>query len=1006
MFKKLFGTRHAKVWGIVTAAVIVVAIVLNIVCFTVVSKVFDNLWGGDTSSGRGEGGVYTLDEGITDKKSAQANGNAVSEEICEEGFVLLKNAKVGEAPALPLATTSSAKKKVSVFGKNSVNLVYGGSGSGAGNTEGAKSIYDSLTAANYEYNGKLKAFYDDNNKSGTGRPASLDIEAGIPSGFSTGETPVSSYENDKELTDSFSEYKDMAIVVISRTCGEGNDVPLTMKDEKGGKLSGAYDENDHYLELDKNEQDMLKMVCEAGFDRVVLVINSSQTMELGFLDDITDGDDTMIDYDFASGIDAAVWIGGPGASGIMALGRILNGEVNPSGRTVDTYSRDFTQLPVYPNLMKKGSDDMPSDMYYKGSTSSPQNVYYSDYEEGIYIGYRYFETRAAEMNEDAAGSGDEWYKNNVVYPFGYGLSYTTFDWSADTDSLDNGVIEKDSTITVNVNVKNTGNVAGKDVVQLYARTPYTDGEIEKADKVLVAFGKTDTLDAKTGEGTVSLTFDAYDLASYDSLDANKNGFKGYELEAGDYTFFISTDAHTAVDEFTMKVTSDIRYKTSVEGGAEVVNRFDDVDDQLGQQLSRADFEGTFPEARTADERIEDDAFFAEVNSFDTNNPITDDSDEVKNADLSYSTKKVSDGITLIDLVGADYDDEDWDELLAKMTLKSMHEMRELTAYGTAAADFIKKPKTIDADGPVGFTQFMGGGNEVTDTCMYPSEPVLGSTFNVALAEKMGKAIGNEALIGDGNDPYTGWYAPGLNLHRSPFGGRNYEYYSEDVILSGKMGANVIKGAWSKGVCAYMKHFAVNEQETHRTGVCTWITEQTMREIYLKAFEIAVTEDVDSAKGVMSSFNRLGTLWAGGDYRLLTEVLRNEWGFVGCVISDFSVGLDYMSSKQMAYAGGDLNLTNIDTGNWVDKNSKTDIYVVKNCIKNFLYMLVNSNAMNGMGADYKTHLATWKVVVIIIDVAVFVGLAVWGVFAILGSLRKSKQSVPADTDDKQDGGSDK
>ena len=259
MFKKLFMTRQSKIWGIVTAAVIVVALVLNIVCFTVVSKVFDNVFGGDTSSGRGDGGVYALDEGITDKESARANGNAVSEEITEEGFVLLKNGKVGDDPALPLETSSSAKKKVSVFGKNSVNLVYGGSGSGAGNTEGAKSIYDALTAANYEYNAKLKAFYDDNNKSGTGRPASLDIEASIPSGFATGETPVSSYESDTELTDSFSEYKDMAIVVISRTCGEGNDVPLTMKDSSGNKLAGAYDANDHYLELDKNEQDMLKM---------------------------------------------------------------------------------------------------------------------------------------------------------------------------------------------------------------------------------------------------------------------------------------------------------------------------------------------------------------------------------------------------------------------------------------------------------------------------------------------------------------------------------------------------------------------------------------------------------------------------------------------------------------------------------------------------------------------------------------------------------------------------
>lgn len=978
--KVIFGNLHSRVWVIVTAALLVVAIVCNVVAFNVVNKVFDNLWGGDTSSGRGEGGAYTLDEGIKDKATALANANGVNEEICEEGFVLLKNEGV-----LPVKTSAASPKKISVFGKNSVNLVYSNSGSGGGNAKGARTIYESLEEAGYECNPALKSFYE-SSASGSGRPESPTIgSGGVTTGFEIGETEIGAY-GAAGVKDSFQKYSDMAIVVISRTCGEAADAPTSMKDDKqsDGKIKGAYSADDHYLELDKNEQDLLQMVCE-NFDKVVLVVNSNNPLELGFLDGVADGDDTAVNYDFASKIGAALWIGSPGGSGIMALGRILNGEVNPSGRTVDIYARDFTAIPAYENLAYQTDSKVSSAAYKVGS--SVQDEYYSDYEEGIYMGYRYFETRG--YTETEAGNAD-WYKNNVVFPFGYGLSYTDFEWSADLSGVDGAELKKDDTVSVTVNVKNVGEYAGKDVVQLYVRAPYTDGEIEKADKVLVDFKKTDLLDAKTGEGTVTLTFDAYDFASYDYNDANDNGFSGYEIEAGTYEFFISSDSHNSVLSFSMEVKNDIRYETSVDGGEKVTNLFADADDQLGSVLSRTDWEGTWPQNRTDDERKVDSAFISKVQSKETNNPITEDSEEIKNADLTFATKKDKKGIQLYDLIGLKYDDKKWDELLSKMTLSTMHQLRQLSAFGSAAIDYISKPKTIEPDGPAGYTQFMGGGGEVTDTCLYASECVVASTWNVKMAEKQGVAVGNESIIGDGKDTYCGWYAPGVNLHRTPFGGRNAEYYSEDSVLSGKMAASLIGGAASKGVYTYMKHFVANEQETHRNGVCTWLTEQSLRELYLKPFEIAITDSNGKANAVMSSFNRLGTMWTGGDYRLLTQVLRGEWNFVGCVISDFSVNIDYMDTKQMAYAGGDVNLTNLDA-KWVDSNSKTDVYVLKQCAKNYLYVIANSNAMNGIDAnsEYTTHMATWKKVVIGIDCALAAGIAVWGIFAVRSAIKKSK-----------------
>lgn len=946
--------KKAKIaWGITSGALAFILAAASITTMGFIPTVMDNLFGGATGSGRGDNMYYKLDDGIETKEQAKEHANDVNKQVCEEGFVLLKN----ENNTLPLKTTSAAKKKISVFGKNSVNLAYGGSGSGGGSTAEAKTIYESLAAANFDCNPTLKSFYEDNSKSGEGRPANLAIEAGIPTGFETGETAVSKYTD--SVKSSFTEYGDMAVIVISRTGGEGNDMPMTQKNKDGSAVSGAYAADDHYLELDKNEQEMIKMVTES-FNKVVLVVNSSAQLELGFLDTFEDYDDTVISKDFGEKIGAAIWIGGPGNSGIMALGEILNGDVNPSGKLVDTYIRDFTKDPTYVNF---ASTTDRSDKY----TGSKNDYYFSDYDEGIYVGYRYYETRFATEGTN----GDAWYKKNVVYPFGYGLSYTSFNWTVKDKPTK---IEKGKDMTVKVHVDNAGAVAGKDVVELYVGAPYKGG-IEKASKTLVGYAKTDLLEAGKGED-VEITFNPYDFASYDSSDANGNSFKGYELESGTYTFYVSTDAHTVVDSFTISLDSDIKYENDEKTGNKVENRFDDIDDQLGSVLSRSNWDGTWPKARTDAERALASADETAISSRAHNSPLNADSPEVKAANLELAKKKVTDGslMQISELIGASYDDEKWDEYIKNITASSLQDMIEQAAFGTHAIEYVGKPKTIETDGPSGFAQFMSTAPEpeIYSVSRFASEPVVGATFNDELIEKLGEAIGNEGILGNQRDgtPYSALYAPGINLHRSPFAGRTAEYYSEDPVLNGNMAASFIKGMRVKGVNCYMKHFVANEAETHRSGVCTWMTEQVLRELYLKPFEIAVKKNSGEPLGLMSSFNRLGNRWTGGDYRLITEVLREEWGFKGAVITDFADS-KFMPIEQMIYAGGDIYLNNVPVETWFDKTDTMDVFVLKKAAKNYLYTVVNSNAMNGLGEGivYKTNMAKWKVALIAVDASV-------------------------------------
>ncbi len=972
--KKLFQIKSFKRWFIISLTIVILVSIINILSFGPLNVLVSQYLGGSRKIAGGN--EYYIKDFET-KEEAKYAGLKLSQEICEEGFVLLKN----DNNCLPLLNNEI---KISVFGKNSVNLVYGGTGSGAVSSKDAKTIFESLKDAGFKYNEDLKLFYENNNQSGLGREK-IKIEDAVPFGFSTAETPISSYSN--SLISTFDEYNDAALVVISRIGGEGNDMPTTMRKSATDfeKVFGAASENDHYLELDQNEQDMLQMVCE-HFDKVVLIVNSSTPIELGFLvDSNAYNDDLSLNhYDYKSHIDSCVWIGGPGEAGIMALGRLLKGEVNFSGRTVDTWAKDFTKTTSYNNISWGGENK--ADSYYSKETGKmiPSSFYFIDYEENIYIGYRYYETAYQEHLNGNYPSFD--YSKEVVYPFGYGLSYTTFDWETVKTSIPaGGKIEKDLEISISVEVTNTGSVIGRDVVEIYAEAPYTSGGIEKSSSVLVGFAKTDEIKPGKKE-TVTISFTPYDFASYDYNDKNNNSFKGYELDAGSYKFKIMKNSHDLVDAIEYHIDTEIKFEKDSTTNYDVINRYDDASAQLQTLLSRSNFIDTWPQRRSVLEKTVDQKFVDEVNKKDSKNPLTSSSPEVLNSNLTVAKKRSFEGLKIYDLIGLEYTDSKWDELIAQITKSSMMDLANKAAFRTEPIDYIGKVETLETDGPVGFVNFMST-STFFGTCSYPSECVLGSTWNTDLLYRMGENVGNEGLIGDYTSPYSGWYAPGVNIHRSPFGGRNYEYFSEDPFLTGKLASSEILGAKSKGVYCYIKHFALNEQETNREGVCVWSTEQAMREIYLKPFEFAVKEGKTTA--VMSSFNRIGSVWAGGDYRLLTEILRNEWGFKGSVLSDFATQR-FMDSKQMMYAGGNLLLNNTGYDDWYDSSNPLDTYVLKKCTKDTLYTIANSNAMNGFGGDGSEPIILpplWNIWYYIIDSIIFASVVISGVLIIVLNKKK-------------------
>ena len=897
----------------------------------------------------------------TNKAEAFANAQEVNLKLAEEGFVLLKN----ENAALPM----NKGARISVFSKNSVNLSYGGSGSGGFDTSNNKNLYESLNEAGFVTNPTLKNFYE-SSQSGPVRTAnSSDLDNGDNQKIATAETPQNKYTD--AVRNSYADYSDAALVVITRIGGEGFDLPRYQGDSEG-----AVSPDSHYLELDQNEIDLLTAVTDGTFKRVVVVFNTPSSFEATFLKDSAYAA-------FADKIDAAVWIGFTGSNGITALGEILNGDVNPSGRLVDTWAADFTKNPSFANF---GTGCLPdtTDKYDGG-------MYYSvDYEEGIYVGYRYYETRGET-------DGEDWYNANVVYPFGYGLSYTTFDWTVGDASASE--IELGATITVPVTVKNTGSVAGKDVVQLYASAPYTLGGIEKAHKVLVGFAKTKLLQPGESE-TVTVSFDPYSAASYDYRDANSNGFSGYELEAGEYTLYISRNAHESEKAIALNLAADVQIGTDPTTDSEVVNRYTDSEDfldsdwQLDAMLSRADWEGTWPTPQTAQQHAGTDRLYEEIRSEEHNNPTDFDSEE-------YPWFGEEPTLTLRDLLPSaeaegyepvvSYGDERWEELMMGCDEEEMIALINNGAYHTLAMESVGLPATIHGDGPSGFTCFMSK-EQVNGTCQYVSEPVMASTWNINLMNELGEAIGEEGTIGDKatGQPYSSIYAPGVNIHRSPFGGRCSEYFSEDPFISGMMGAAEVEGIQSRGVLPTVKHFVANEQETHRSigGDLSWLSEQALREIYLKPFEYTVK--LGETRGIMTSFNRIGTRWTGGDYRLLTEILRNEWGFNGLVICDFNTIPQYMIPRMMFYAGGSLDLATQQSAMWTDCDTSDagDAIVLMRAVKDVMYALVNSNAMNAEVIGYNPPI--WQEYLHWINIGAFTLVGVWLVLAIVRTVRCNKR----------------
>lgn len=897
----------------------------------------------------------------TNKAEAFANAQEVNLKLAEEGFVLLKN----ENAALPM----NKGARISVFSKNSVNLSYGGSGSGGFDTSNNKNLYESLNDAGFVTNPTLKSFYE-SSQSGPVRTAnSSDLDNGDNQKIATAETPQNNYTD--AVRNSYADYSDAALVVITRIGGEGFDLPRYQGDSEG-----AVSPDSHYLELDQNEIDLLTAVTDGTFKRVVVVFNTPSSFEATFLKDSAYAA-------FADKIDAAVWIGFTGSNGITALGEILNGDVNPSGRLVDTWAADFTKNPSFVNF---GTGCLPdtTDKYDGG-------MYYSvDYEEGIYVGYRYYETRGET-------DGEDWYNANVVYPFGYGLSYTTFDWTVGDASASE--IELGTTITVPVTVKNTGSVAGKEVVQLYASAPYTLGGIEKAHKVLVGFAKTKLLQPGESE-TVTVSFDPYSAASYDYRDANSNGFSGYELGAGEYTLYVSRNAHESEKAIALNLAADVQIGTDPTTDSEVVNRYTDSEDfldsdwQLDAMLSRADWEGTWPTPQTAQQHAGTDRLYEEIRSEEHNNPTDFDSEE-------YPWFGEEPTLTLRDLLPSaeaegyepvvSYDDERWEELMMGCDEEEMIALINNGAYHTLAMESVGLPATIHGDGPSGFTCFMSK-EQVNGTCQYVSEPVMASTWNINLMNELGEAIGEEGTIGDKatGQPYSSIYAPGVNIHRSPFGGRCSEYFSEDPFISGMMGAAEVQGIQSRGVLPTVKHFVANEQETHRSigGDLSWLSEQALREIYLKPFEYTVK--LGETRGIMTSFNRIGTRWTGGDYRLLTEILRNEWGFNGLVICDFNTIPQYMIPRMMFYAGGSLDLATQQSAMWTDCDTSDagDAIVLMRAVKDVMYALVNSNAMNAEVIGYNPPI--WQEYLRWINIGAFTLVGVWLVLAIVRTVRCNKR----------------
>ena len=881
----------------IMAMVLALIITVNLICWGPMASLISLATGSGT---------------ITEETSNKAT--ELCTEIAEEGIVLLKN----DSSLLPL----KADANLNVFGWASTNPCYGGTGSGSlSDAYETVSLLKGLEDAGFKLNNALSDFYKEYRAD---RPS-----VGMWAQDWTLPEPVkTSYS--QEMLSGAKSFSDTAMVVITRVGGEGADLPsdvskVTYTDNS--KDYKDFEAGDHYLQLSKTEKDLVDLVC-SNFDNVILVYNGANAMELGFLNEYKQ-------------IKSAIWCPGTGQSGFEALGEIISGDINPSGKTSDTFVKDLTKTPEYNNFGSFTYDNMAdfSGKAFKGEDTYPSFVNYVD---GIYVGYRFYETAAEEGLID--------YDNTVVYPFGYGLSYTGF-----TQKM-GALTEADGKITFDVTVTNTGEVAGKDVVQVYYNPPYTNGGMEKASANLAAFKKTGLI--KPGESeTITISFLTEDMASYDSA-----GTGGYVLDAGDYGISIRNDSHRIIEEQTMNVPSKIIYNESNPRSTDVVaavNQFKEAKGDL-TVLSRADGFSNYKEATAPPKTM---TMPEEYKKTFVNNKNYDPKDHNDPADEMPITG-AKNGLTLASMRGLPYDDPQWEKLLDQLTVTEMDTMVAIGGYQTSAAKSVKKVGTVDCDGPASINNNFTGVGSIG----FPSAVMIACTWNEDIAKAFGESIG---AMADEMD-VSGWYAPAMNTHRSAFGGRNFEYYSEDGLLGGKMAASALKGAKEHGVYSYIKHFALNDQETNRNNMlCTWSEEQAIREIYLKPFEIAVKEG--GANAVMSSFNYIGTEYAGASSALLNTVLRGEWGFRGFVLTDYFGGYGYQNADQEIRNGNDAMLVAYDTetNHLKDTESATSIKAMRQSAKNIMYTVVNSRAYEGNNA--KGGLMSWQMLAIGIDVILAAGL---------------------------------
>lgn len=875
---------------------------------------------------------------------------AACEEVVSEGAVLLMN-----RGGLPL---EKSERKVAFLGQTSVNFIYGGAGSGSGNTSTADNLKGVFENAGFTVNASLWEFYT----TGQGKDYRRAVPDSTGKGvYKVGEVPKSVYTEDvkNSMTDDF------GVCVIGRVGSESSDLLQNEDPSKG------------YLEMTQEELDMIKLACEK-YSKVILLVNTNNAVELGFLDDA----------EFAN-VKAALWVGGVGQTGIRAIPKIFTGEVNPSGRLADTYAYSSRSAPSYANM---GDFDITNSKVTNGNK-------YTVYQEGIYVGYRYYETRYEDVVSGRPKAGSYDYAAQVQFPFGHGLSYTEFEWSdfSLTPSSDG------KQFTVSVTVANIGDRAGKDVVEIYAQSPYTDYDIEygieKASVELIGYAKTDLLDPVGGENssqTISLTFDKGILKSYDAQEAGT-----YILEAGNYYITAGRNAHEALNNIIEKKMSvendytadrqkmvgmgnaamaDVFVQTETDSetytvshtGAKIINQFDDVAIENYESdckfVSRSDWEGTVPTAaykngnwQAGNKMLADLEFYKPQND----------------ASLKRSSfGSTSTAYTVQELVRANegYSSKKWNELALQLTWKEACDLVRKGGYATLEMASIGLPATIDKDGPAGISGTLVGGT----SCMsWPVEVVMASTWNDELIERVGTFIGDDSIASG----IAGWYAPGANIHRSPYSGRNFEYFSEDGLLSGKIGAAEMRGVRARGVIAYAKHFALNDQETNRYGGAVFANEQSIREIYLKGFEYIVEEG--DAVAMMASMNRVGTRWTGAHRGLMTDVLRGEWGFEGVVITDQASfpQMGYQDMVSGLWAGTDLWL-NTNNSLWKEvrddyENNAVIADAVARAAKNIIYAVGHSNAVNRYEASgefttgefERSEMAPWLKWLIVVDVVV-------------------------------------